>query len=302
MLKIEENNTEKKISENSDYLKISDSMSDKNVNTSMIIEDIAEDIHPESLSNYNYQYENPVTEKNDINESDSQLIQTHQHINIEQKIKKNLRKRSKINENGIDLIPEIYSSLDCTKDIVKNMAYANPRNEILPKEIDLIFFQPVVEGMALELSNFYTSFIKINKLKARLSNKDDEPTILSNNPKSRPINPIIKTENIQTTEEDVYDVKSEIKHEIKFENFNSITNEDNIGIKTLNPRTLQVLNLVQKHFLQSRKNTILFEDLAKKPNRKVISCGFYEILQLAINNFILLDSNDGKLLLKQIIK
>ena len=182
------------------------------------------------------------------------------------------------------------------------MAYANPRNEILPKEIDLIFFQPVVEGMALELSNFYTSFIKINKLKARLSNKDDEPTILSNNPKSRPINPIIKTENIQTTEEDVYDVKSEIKHEIKFENFNSITNEDNIGIKTLNPRTLQVLNLVQKHFLQSRKNTILFEDLAKKPNRKVISCGFYEILQLAINNFILLDSNDGKLLLKQIIK
>jgi hypothetical protein len=98
------------------------------------------------------------------------------------------------------MAPETYANIDSTMDILKNINYYNGETTKFEIEKELIFFMPVIPDMASEISNFYVSSIKINKIKAGLVQPDSEPIILSNFCNVRPKNPIVKTEAIQEIE------------------------------------------------------------------------------------------------------
>lgn len=107
----------------------------------------------------------------------------------------------------------------------------------------------------------------------------------------RPSNPIVKTEVIQYPS-DIPDLESEpivVKLEyLKKEEYN----------EGWNARTLKVLRLIQNKCSQSSKRCTWFNELSKTLDRRVLSCGFYEILQLALQDCILIENVNGKIMLK----
>lgn len=243
--------------------------------------------------------ENPVKIQEALEEASESLmftIRSRERIgNIQVSRSPLTRKRFKSSEEGIMLDPELFASIDNTNDIVINLNYYSPPTKSLPINLELMYYPPVIENMALELNNFYTSNMKIIKLKEKLLRTDEEPTILSNNPLPRPENQSIKKEICE------YQTFLDPDEDIEICPIKVIKKEEHIEDYS-NFRTFKILRLLQNRFAQSKRNSVWFDELSKIPDRKVLSCGFCEILQLVIQEYIEIKNIEGRLLIKPNIR
>lgn len=184
---------------------------------------------------------------------------------------------------------ESHIGLDCTFDIVKNTRLYQPMAEILPNDIEQMFYIPIIKEIAPELENFYLSHVKIQRLKNLFRDEEEkEPVILSSVVPERPENPIIP--NPPPVVNEPPPPVPEPEPMPKVEKVEEKTEE------TWSSRTLKLLKLL-KIRLSNQKN-LYFEELSKKLDRRVMACGFYEILQLCLKDFIIIDRHQEKILLK----
>lgn len=199
------------------------------------------------------------------------------------------RKKRKIPNEDLSLDPKTYASTIYTSELVKNINYYSKEISVMPKTPDLIFYQPIIRDMPKDLENFYLSNIKIHKLKAALTSDDSEPLILSSvNSTTRPINFYIKTEANTANYDCDYIQDLPAKGEVKPESADVVlktdSGEDNDDLWGL--RTIKLLKLIRNRSGKSFKKQIWFDELTNSTDRKVLACGFYELLQLALKDCI----------------
>ena len=208
---------------------------------------------------------------------------------FEPKIRKKLKKTINETEESVIMAPETYANIDSTMDILKNINYYNGETTKFEIEKELIFFKPVIPDMASEISNFYVSSIKINKIKAGLVQPDSEPIILSNFCNVRPKNPIVKTEAIQ-------EIEPITKEDPEIEYQKIVKKEETHS--DWNPRTLKLLKILYNRFTKNTKSVINFNELSKTKERIVMACGFYEILQISLRGLIEIEQIEDVIYLK----
>lgn len=215
-------------------------------------------------------------------ESKENLPEANEEVTAETVTRVKYRKKI-IKENSTETVidPELHMGLDCTADIVKNTRLYQPLFDILPNDMEQIFYIPVLKDIAPELENFYLSHIKIQRLKNLFREEEKEPIILSNTVPERPENPIVP---VVEPEENMIEQEPEI-----------VPKEEKVEEKpdeSWSSRTLKLLKLL-KIRLNSQKS-IFFEDLSKRSDRRVMACGFYEVLQLCLKDFIIMEVLDEK--------
>ena len=192
-----------------------------------------------------------------------------------------------IKNSELDIIinPEAQIGLDCTADIVKNTKLLQPSIQVLPFDLDQMFYIPMIQNIAPELESFYLSHIKIQRLKNLFREEEKEPVILSNIINERPDNPIHNiVEVVETVEEVIEDSLPKVEK------------NDEKNDETWSSRTLKLLKLLKIRL--ANQKTLYFEELSKKGDRRVMACGFYELLQLCLKDFIFMDDDKGRILLK----
>lgn len=186
-----------------------------------------------------------------------------------------------------DLIidPETNIGLDCTSDIVKNTRLYQPVTDILPTDIEQIFYICLLKDIAPELENFYVSHVKMQRLKNVFREEEKEPVILSNTAAPCEDKVVYDTEPVQ-----IINPPTAVVEPPKVEKTEEKTEE------TWSSRTLKLLKLL-KIRLSSQK-TLFFDELSKKADRRIMACGLYEILQLCLKDFVIIEHKDDRILLK----
>jgi hypothetical protein len=183
--------------------------------------------------------------------------------------------------------PEANMGLDCTSDIVKNTRLFQPLAELLPNDMEQIFYIPLFKDMAPELENFYISHVKIQRLKNAFREEEEkEPVILSN--LSNGPNDVVM-ENTQIAPQNTAPAQDHVEPA-------KVEKPEEKNDETWSSRTLKLLKLLKVR-LASQK-FIFFDELSKKLDRRVMACGFYEVLQLCLKDFIILESRDKRIMLK----
>ena len=141
-----------------------------------------------------------------------------------------------IKNSELDIIinPEAQIGLDCTADIVKNTKLLQPSIQVLPFDLDQMFYIPMIQNIAPELESFYLSHIKIQRLKNLFREEEKEPVILSNIINERPDNPIHNiVEVVETVEEVIEDSLPKVEK------------NDEKNDETWSSRTLKLLKLLK---------------------------------------------------------
>ena len=185
--------------------------------------------------------------------------------------------------------PDSYSGLDCTADIVKNTRLYQPLVEILPNDMEQIFYIPILKDIAPELENFYLSHIKIQRIKNIFREEEEkEPVILSNTIAERPDNPIVSAPETVEIVPDPYPEPELILPKVE--------KVEERADESWSSRTLKLLKLLKSRF--GHQKSIFFQELSRKEERRIMACGFYEVLQLCLKDFVMIENFDGKILLK----
>ena len=236
------------------------------------------------------EYNNSEREKEKEREKEREKEKEKEREKEKEKENVRIKHRKKIikdPQGSLMINPELHIGLDCTADIVKNTRLYQTLDEILPNDIEQIFYIPIFRDIAPELENFYLSHIKIQRLKNLFREEEKEPVILSNTAPERPENP---SNPVVESEVHVKEPIPEPEMMPKIEKVEDKTDE------SWNSRTLRLLKLLQVR-LRNQK-VVYFEDLSKKSDRKIMACGFYEALQLCFKDFIIMEEHEGKILLK----
>lgn len=200
-------------------------------------------------------------------------------------------KKLKIENPTLELTlqPSNYASLDCTSDITKNQKYINNPSTIKDLSTDLCLYQPTIPEIPLTLMSFFTSNLKINKIKEALMQV--EP--LGANPVTQyltsPEIPTAQTQpslNPKNSPEKVDSklIKQEFDPEPEFTLSNYLTT-----------RTLKMLKLLQSRLVNLSSASLNFFSLTRFPTRRTLSCGFYELLLLTQKDLISLSQIDSSL-------
>jgi hypothetical protein len=71
---------------------------------------------------------------------------------------------SRHHDDEIELNIEDASAMNTT-DVVKISAFSLPIGIVIPEDIDALLFTPMIQGLTTEISDFYTSHVKMLKLK-----------------------------------------------------------------------------------------------------------------------------------------
>ena len=173
----------------------------------------------------------------------------------EPKPKKGRSKHAKniVKDLQFDLVidPETNMGLDCTSDIVKNTRLYQPVTDVLPTDIEQIFYICLLKDIAPELENFYISHVKMQRLKNVFREEEKEPVILSNTAAPCQDQVINHVEPAQITSPSTAVVEPP-----KVEKTEEKTEE------AWSSRTLKLLKLL-KIRLSSQKN-LFFDELSKK--------------------------------------
>jgi len=156
-----------------------------------------------------------------------------------------------------------------------------------------MLYSCTVPDMNPELETFYISNIKLLRMKNHIREIDEE-----NKPKETkiipPLKPLIdKPQAIENTanKENVPENKTE-KKDVKTE-LNKVEQTEEVKIEDQwNSRTLKLLKLLHIKFRNGDLKMLNFDELAKKKDRRVMACGFYELLQLNLKDWIVLSQDE----------
>ena len=176
-------------------------------------------------------------------------------------------------------------------EVVRSPSFYCYSENLLPEDSDEMFYSPMVEGLCPELENFFISHINILKIKNNLKENSKEtkkPSQLNEEPFEE--EPQEDSQLAQSKTEEVQE-QAETPEQIK-EPDQKTEEQTN---PSWNPRTLKLLKLLKSMFEKSPK--VHFEDLSKEKKRKVMSLGFYEVLQLAGKDFVLIEATQDGLIL-----
>ena len=209
----------------------------------------------------------------------------------EPKAKKPRSRQAKkiIKDIQFDLVidPENNLGLDCTSDIVKNTRLFQPLTELLPNDMEQIFYIPLFKDIASELENFFLSHVKIQRLKNAFREEEEKEPVILSNTTGIVSEPVIEPEKLPSQNP----VQSNLPVEPA-----KVEKPEEKNDETWSSRTLKLLKLLKVRL--SSQKSIFFDELSKKLDRRVMACGFYEILQLCLKDFIVLESKDKRIVLR----
>ena len=163
------------------------------INTNIVADDVVEPDPPENEVRVKEEVlENGLKDGSDPNEIVIVNDKEENEVVPKGSKKKHQKKIVKHGLGDIVINAESQIGLDSTADIVKNTRLFQKLVEIIPNDMEQMFYMSITKDIAPELENFFLSHVKIQRLKNlfREEEEEKEPVILSNIAAERPDNPI----------------------------------------------------------------------------------------------------------------
>jgi cohesin complex subunit SCC1 len=176
------------------------------------------------------------------------------------------------------------ADLEHTSDLVRNPNFFAPSSVKVPVDQDSIFYSALVKGLSPELQNFYTSHIKLLRLKNALQEQDAPPQEYIDQDTYMPepdVFPEAKGFSPDRHEEEpVVEVQMQEEQE-------PVLKEEVEWHEQWSGRTVKMLNLLQAKLAEQPQ--LNFNELSQVNDRKTTACGFYELLVLNCKGYIVME-------------